>query len=120
VTGHLKDGTMNLNWEQLAQPGQTVVFYMGLVGLPIIIANLIEHGVPADMPIALVQQGTTHMQKVYAGTLSNILAQVEADPPAPPTLVIVGQVVELREKLSWFSTIPDPNQGATTPLLPGD
>jgi len=120
VTGHLKDGTMNLNWAQLAQPGQTLVFYMGLVGLPIIIANLIEHGVPADMAVALVQQGTTHMQKVYAGTLSNILQQVEADPPAPPTLVIVGRVVELRDKLSWFSTIPDPNQGATTPLLPGD
>lgn len=120
VTGHLKDGSMNLNWEQLAQPQQTLVFYMGLVGLPIIISNLIEHGVPADMPIALVQQGTTHMQKVYAGTLRSILGQVQADPPAPPTLVIVGKVVQLRDKLAWFSTIPDPNQGATTPLLPGD
>lgn len=120
VTGHLKDGTMNLNWEQLAQPHQTIVFYMGLVGLPIIVANLIEHGVPTDMPIALVQQGTTHMQKVYAGTLTSIIGEVEADPPAPPTLVIVGRVVELREKLAWFSVVPDPNLGATTPLLPGD
>jgi len=120
VTGHLKDGTMNLNWPQLAQPNQTVVFYMGLVGLPIIIANLIEHGVPPERPIALIQQGTTHMQKVYAGTLSNILEQVQADPPKPPTLIIVGEVVKLREKLSWFNIIPDPEQGATTPLLPGD
>lgn len=120
VTGHLKDGTMNLNWSQLAQPHQTIVFYMGLIGLPIIVANLIEHGVPADMPIALVQQGTTHMQKVYAGTLRDILDQVAADPPAPPTLIIVGKVVELREKLAWFTTITDPEQGATTPLLPGD
>ncbi len=120
VTGHLKDGTMNLNWPQLAQPNQTVVFYMGLVGLPIIIANLIEHGAPPERPIALVQQGTTHMQKVYAGTLSNILGQVQADPPKPPTLIIVGEVVKLREKLSWFNTIPDPEQGATTPVLPGD
>lgn len=120
VTGHLKDGSMNLNWPQLAQPNQTVVFYMGLVGLPIIVEKLIEHGVSPQMPIALVQQGTTHMQKVYAGTLSTILEQVEKDPPEPPTLVIVGEVVKLREKLAWFNTIPDPEKGATTPLLPGD
>ncbi|MGB5834236.1 MAG: siroheme synthase CysG [Thiohalocapsa sp.] len=120
VTGHLKDGTINLNWAQLAQPNQTVVFYMGLVGLPIIVANLIEHGVPAAMPIALVQQGTTHMQKVYVGTLATIIRQVEVDPPEPPTLIIVGEVVLLRDKLAWFDTIQDPNQGATTPLLTGD
>jgi len=120
VTGHLKDGTINLNWRQLAEPNQTIVFYMGLVGLPVIVDKLIEHGVPPDMPIALVQQGTTHMQKVYAGTLASILARVEADPPEPPTLVIVGEVVNLRDKLGWFHTIPDREQGATTPLLPGD
>jgi uroporphyrin-III C-methyltransferase/precorrin-2 dehydrogenase/sirohydrochlorin ferrochelatase len=107
VTGHLKDGSMNLNWPQLAQPNQTVVFYMGLVGLPIIVEKLTEHG-------------ATHMQKVYAGTLSNILEQVQQDPPEPPTLVIVGEVVKLREKLAWFNIIPDPEKGATTPLLPGD
>jgi uroporphyrin-III C-methyltransferase/precorrin-2 dehydrogenase/sirohydrochlorin ferrochelatase len=60
------------------------------------------------------------MQKVYAGTLKTILARVEEDPPEPPTLIIVGEVVNLREKLDWFSTIPDREQGATTPLLPGD
>jgi uroporphyrin-III C-methyltransferase/precorrin-2 dehydrogenase/sirohydrochlorin ferrochelatase len=120
VTGHLKDGSINLNWQQLAQPNQTIVFYMGLVGLPVIVDKLVEHGVSPDMPVALVQQGTTHMQKVYAGTLRSILARVELDPPEPPTLVIVGEVVTLREKLEWFNTIPDPEQGATTPLLPGD
>jgi len=120
VTGHLKDGSANLNWPQLAQPHQTVVFYMGLVGLSLIVDKLIEHGVPADMPIALIQQGTTHMQKVYVGTLDTILQQVEDDPPKPPTLIIVGEVVRLREKLSWFDAIPNPEQGATTPILPGD
>jgi len=120
VTGHLKDGTINLNWRQLAEPHQTIVFYMGLVGLPVIVDKLIEHGVPPDMPIALVQQGTTHMQKVYPGTLKTILARVEEDPPEPPTLIIVGEVVNLRDKLEWFTTIPDREQGATTPLLPGD
>ncbi|EIC23359.1 siroheme synthase CysG [Thiorhodovibrio frisius] len=120
VTGHLKDGSIDLNWPQLAQPHQTLVFYMGLVGLPVIVAKLMEHGVPRDMPIALVQQGTTHMQKVYVGTLTDILAKVEQDPPEPPTLVIVGQVVKLRDKLAWFSANPDPERGATTPILPGD
>jgi uroporphyrin-III C-methyltransferase/precorrin-2 dehydrogenase/sirohydrochlorin ferrochelatase len=120
VTGHLKDGSANLNWPQLAQPHQTVVFYMGLVGLSLIVDKLIEHGVPADMPIALIQQGTTHMQKVYVGTLDTILQQVEDDPPKPPTLIIVGEVVRLRDKLSWFDAIPNPEQGATTPILPGD
>ncbi|KAA6184168.1 uroporphyrinogen-III C-methyltransferase [Thiohalocapsa marina] len=119
VTGHLKDGSMNLNWPQLAQPNQTVVFYMGLVGLPIIVDRLQQHGVSPDMPVALIQQGTTHMQKIYAGTLSNIIERVQADPPEPPTLVIVGEVVKLREKLGWFTTTRDPAQGATTPVLPG-
>jgi uroporphyrin-III C-methyltransferase/precorrin-2 dehydrogenase/sirohydrochlorin ferrochelatase len=120
VTGHLKDGSIDLNWPQLAHPHQTLVFYMGLVGLPTIVAKLIEHGVSASMPIALVQQGTTHMQKVYVGSLDNILARVEVDPPQPPTLVIVGEVVKLREKLAWFSATQDPERGATTPILPGD
>jgi uroporphyrin-III C-methyltransferase/precorrin-2 dehydrogenase/sirohydrochlorin ferrochelatase len=118
VTGHLKDGTMNLNWTQLAQPNQTVVFYMGLVGLNIIVEELIRHGVSPDMPVALVQQGTTHQQRVFSGTLSTILDIVEKDQPKPPTLFIVGEVVKLREKLSWFHTPARSDQGATTPILP--
>ncbi|MFZ0790612.1 MAG: siroheme synthase CysG [Chromatiaceae bacterium] len=119
VTGHLKDGTMNLNWPQLAQPGQTVVFYMGLVGLPIIVRELIAHGAAPELPVALVQQGTTQMQRVYSGTLASIMEVVEKDPPRPPTLIIVGEVVKLRDKLSWFHTPSDPHQGATTPITPG-
>ena len=119
VTGHLKDGTMNLNWPQLAQPGQTVVFYMGLVGLPIIVRELIAHGAAPELPVALVQQGTTQMQRVYSGTLASIMEVVEKDPPKPPTLIIVGEVVKLRDKLSWFHTPSDPHQGATTPITPG-
>ncbi len=104
VTGHLKDGSMDLNWEQLAQPRQTVVFYMGLIGLEIIVKQLMRHGVSPQMPIALVQQGTTPQQKVYSGTLSNILEIVQRDPPKPPSLIIVGEVVRLRDKLNWFRT----------------
>ncbi len=117
VTGHLKDGTMNLNWLALAQPSQTVVFYMGLAGLPIIVEQLMAHGVPPTMPVALIQQGTTHMQKIYSGTLATIVPLVDADPPEPPTLIIVGEVVRLREKLSWFSPPDEPQVGATTRVV---
>jgi uroporphyrin-III C-methyltransferase/precorrin-2 dehydrogenase/sirohydrochlorin ferrochelatase len=119
VTGHLKDGTMNLNWHQLAQPHQTVVFYMGLLGLPVIVEKLQEHGVPARMPIALVQQGTTHLQRVFTGTLENILEIVEREQPKPPTLIIVGEVVKLHEKLSWYKGEKKGWQGATSPIQPG-
>lgn len=115
VTGHLKDGSVNLNWQQLAQPQQTVVFYMGLVGLPVISQQLIKHGVPGDMPIALVQQGTTEQQRVFTGTLENIQQIVEQEKPKPPTLIIVGRVVELHEKLSWFQAPSEPKTGATSP-----
>jgi uroporphyrin-III C-methyltransferase / precorrin-2 dehydrogenase / sirohydrochlorin ferrochelatase len=116
VTGHLKDGTMNLNWPMLAQPNQTIVFYMGLVGLPVICRELQKQGVAADMPIALIQQGTTHMQRVFTGTLETIQEIVEREKPKPPTLIIVGRVVELQEKLAWFETPPDSEQGATSPV----
>jgi uroporphyrin-III C-methyltransferase/precorrin-2 dehydrogenase/sirohydrochlorin ferrochelatase len=116
VTGHLKDGSMNLNWDMLAQPNQTIVFYMGLVGLPIICRELQAHGVSAEMPIALVQQGTTHMQRVFTGTLGTIQEIVARDKPKPPTLIIVGHVVELQDKLSWFKAPEDSEQGATSPV----
>ena len=106
VTGHLKDGSMNLNWPQLAQPNQTVVFYMGLLGLPIIRDQLIAHGVSPEMPIALVQQGTTENQRVFTATLATIQPIVEREQPKPPTLIIVGEVVRLRERLNWFQATP--------------
>ncbi|MBT3061725.1 MAG: siroheme synthase CysG [Candidatus Thiodiazotropha sp.] len=116
VTGHLKDGTMNLNWEMLAQPSQTIVFYMGLVGLPVICRELKNQGVDGDMPIALIQQGTTQMQRVFTGTLETILDLVDRERPKPPTLIIVGRVVELQEKLSWYEAPPHSEQGATSPI----
>ncbi len=119
VTGHLKDGTINLNWTQLAQPNQTLVFYMGLKGVEVICRELQAHGLPAEMPAALVQQGTTHQQRVYTGTLDSLPALVEREQPKPPTLIIVGQVVSLQEKLAWFRVPPDSDQGATSPIEPG-
>lgn len=100
VTGHLKDGTSNLPWDDLVAPAQTLVFYMGLVGLPTICAELIRHGRAASTPAALVQQGTTRNQRVFTGTLADLPALVAQHEVHAPTLVIVGEVVQLREKLA--------------------
>ena len=102
VTGHLKDGTSNLPWNDLVAPSQTLVFYMGLVGLPTICAELIRHGRAASTPAALVQQGTTRNQRVFTGTLADLPELVAQHEVHAPTLVIVGEVVQLRDKLAWF------------------
>lgn len=102
VTGHLKDNSCNLPWADLVAPGQTLVFYMGLVGLPLICRELIGHGRSADTPAALVQQGTTRNQRVFTGTLGNLPQLVAEHEVHAPTLVIVGEVVRLRDKLAWF------------------
>ncbi|MDZ4202375.1 MAG: siroheme synthase CysG [Gallionella sp.] len=113
VTGHLKDGTMNLDWEQLARPRQTVVVYMGLHGLDILCAKLVEHGMPDTTPIAIVQQGTTPNQRVITGTLATLPAIAEREKPQAPTLIIVGGVVTLREKLAWFHPQPQEDTAST-------
>jgi uroporphyrin-III C-methyltransferase/precorrin-2 dehydrogenase/sirohydrochlorin ferrochelatase len=102
VTGHLKDGTMNLNWPTLAQPHQTLVVYMGLLGVKTLCTKLVEHGLAAETPIALVQKATTRQQKVLIGSLDSLPGQVDKTRIRPPTLIIVGEVVRLHEKLAWF------------------
>ena len=102
ITGHLRDGTLDLDWQAMARPNQTVVVYMGLVGLAQICEKLIEHGVSASMPVAVVQQGTTPRQKVVTATLTDLAEKVAAAEMKPPCLTIIGEVVKLREKLNWF------------------
>ncbi len=102
VTGHLKDGTMNLNWNALAQPNQTVVFYMGLKGLAVICEQMIKHGRSPDTPMALVQQATTPRQKEFIGTLGTMARMIEKEEIKPPTLIVVGEVVRLHKQFSWF------------------
>ncbi|TAJ80619.1 MAG: uroporphyrinogen-III C-methyltransferase [Gallionellaceae bacterium] len=102
VTGHLKDGTMNLDWDALARPKQTVVVYMGLHGLDTLCAELVKHGLPDTTPIAIVQHGTQPTQRVITGTLATLPAIAAREKPQAPTLIIVGGVVALREKLAWF------------------
>jgi len=104
VTGHLKDGSTDLNWKQLAAPNQTIVFYMGLSGLANICQSLIEHGCSKEHPIAIIQQGTTSNQRVITGTLESLPQTVIDEKIKAPTLIIAGTVVLLHDKLKWFNT----------------
>lgn len=101
VTGHLKDGSVDLNWKALAHPKQTVVFYMGLHGAPTLCKELVAHGLPAATPVALVEQGTTPQQRVFTATLETLLDVIANEDIKPPTLIIVGDVVTLHDKLKW-------------------
>jgi uroporphyrin-III C-methyltransferase/precorrin-2 dehydrogenase/sirohydrochlorin ferrochelatase len=105
VTGHLQDGSLNLNWRAIAQPRQTIVFYMGLLALDQLCARLVEHGLPAGTPAALVQAGTTPRQRVLTGTLETLPGIVQASEAKAPTLIIIGEVVRLRERLKWFEPL---------------
>jgi uroporphyrin-III C-methyltransferase/precorrin-2 dehydrogenase/sirohydrochlorin ferrochelatase len=103
VTGHARaDGTLNLHWDQLARRGQTVVIYMGLATLPELCRQFIAHGLPPDWPAAIVEDGTSRQQRVLAATLADLPGQVARSDVKGATLVIVGEVVRLRERLQWF------------------
>ena len=102
LAGHLSDGELKLDWEALAKEQQTLVFYMGLLGLDTICKELVNHGMDPQMPIAIIQQGTTLNQKVITSTLSAMPAEAARQKLIAPTLIIIGQVVKLRAQLSWF------------------
>lgn len=101
VTGHLKNNSIDLPWQEFVYPQQTLVFYMGLTGLPVICQRLIEHGRDPQTPIALIERGTTPDQKVHIGTLATMPDIVSERIIHAPTLIIVGDVVQLHSKLSW-------------------
>ena len=103
VTGHLKSDNTNLQWPELANPTQTLVFYMGLVGLREICASLIEHGRAPNTPVALIEKGTTQQQRVLIADLTTIADVVAANDVHAPTLFIVGEVVKLHDSLQWFN-----------------
>lgn len=104
VTGHLKKGKLELDWEKLIQENQTIVFYMGLVSIDIICEELIKHGLSELTPCALIQQGTTNTQKEYISILKDMPTVVKTKKPKAPTIFIIGGVVTLRDKLKWYST----------------
>lgn len=113
VTGQLKNRTTDLNYAELVQPHQTIVFYMGLHRLEHLCTQLVAHGKPEQTPVAVVSRGTSPEQQVLTGTLATIAdLQVEAQLPAP-ALIIVGEVVDLHRELAWFGT----DTGQPTELL---
>ncbi|MDQ2075450.1 siroheme synthase CysG [Marinimicrobium sp. ABcell2] len=110
VTGHLKTQQANPTWPELALPGQTLVIYMGLVGLTEICQNLVEHGRAPTTPVALVEKGTTPEQRVLVGDLATIADLVAENDVHGPTLLIVGEVVKLQRQLEWFTAKADKNR----------
>ncbi|BFM16205.1 siroheme synthase CysG [Maricurvus nonylphenolicus] len=102
ITGHLRDNTINMNWSELVEPSQTLVFYMGLKGLPAICDGLIKAGRSPQTPAALIEKGTREDQRVFCADLSSLPGTIAAQEVHAPTLLIVGDVVSLHEKLSWF------------------
>lgn len=102
VTGHLRDGSLDLDWPALARARQTLAVYMGLSSLRVLCERLVAHGRGADTPAALVAQGTLPAQKVYVGTLASLPDLVECQAVSAPTLVIIGEVVSLHRQLHWF------------------
>lgn len=103
VTGHRKNDKLELDWEHLVSPGQTLVFYMGLNNVGLISQQLIAHGMDPTTPAALIEKGTRPDQKVIIGNLHNLEQRVEEEQARAPTLIIVGGVVSLHEKLHWFN-----------------
>ena len=104
VAGHLKNGSVDLDWESLVRPGRTLVVYMGLRGLPTLCRELVAHGMSAATPAAIVQHGSTPTQRTVVGTLATLAELAAAARLAPPTLIIVGEVVRLHSTLAWYES----------------
>jgi uroporphyrin-III C-methyltransferase len=104
ATGHCKGDDDNIDWEMLARPNQTVVFYMGLRALDNIIERLQTHGVPGTRAVAVIEQGTQSSQRVITATLTTLRARVLEAKVQSPALLIVGEVTRLHAVLDWFNT----------------
>ena len=103
IAGHHRSGKLELNWQELVQPNQTLVFYMGLNGLETICQQLQQHGLDTETPIALIEKGTSDRQRVFTGNLKTLPKIVREAEAKAPTLIIVGTVVSLHKKLDWFN-----------------
>ena len=102
ITGHRRDGQLNLDWSEFLRDDQTLVFYMGLNGMEIICRELVAAGKLASTPAAMIEKGTTPRQRVVVGDLETLPERVRAAELQAPTLLIIGQVVQLHERLAWF------------------
>ncbi|HEX2062518.1 MAG TPA: uroporphyrinogen-III C-methyltransferase [Thermoanaerobaculia bacterium] len=106
VTGHEADSSTGIRWGALAQLDGTIVFMMGFANLPAIVHRLIEHGMSPERGCAVISKGTRPEQRTVAGTLRNIEAHVAEAKLETPALIVVGDVVKLRETINWFETRP--------------
>jgi uroporphyrin-III C-methyltransferase/precorrin-2 dehydrogenase/sirohydrochlorin ferrochelatase len=113
VAGYLKGDRVEHDWSTFQSTTETLVFYMGLLGLPVICQQLQAHGRSPDTPVALVERGTQREQKVLIGTLATMVEIVRREQPVAPTLIIVGDVVRLHQRLSWFGQLPAVNSPAS-------
>lgn len=102
VTGHLKDGTVNLDWPALARPKQTIVFYMGIGAAEEICRQMMIHGLPSLTPAAVIRNGTLSTQQTLLATLGTLPHRIHESGIKPPALIVVGSVVGLLEQLNWF------------------
>lgn len=102
VTAHAKDGGIALDWAAAARPDQTLVVYMGLAALPQLARELIAHGLAADTPAALIEQGTTSAQRVLTAPLAELPAIAAAAGATAPALTIIGEVVRFAAPFAWF------------------
>src|SRR5678816_2250547 len=93
-------GTTVIDWPKLAATSGTLVFMMGMKTLPMIVSRLLEEGRPADTPVAAVRWGTRAEQRTVIGTLQDIGAKTTQAAMEPPTVIVVGDVVRLREQLN--------------------
>ncbi|MDX1519501.1 MAG: siroheme synthase CysG, partial [Gammaproteobacteria bacterium] len=108
VTGHMKDGKLALNWDTLVRPGQTIAVYMGVKAVAELCSRLVEHGMDSNTPVAVVQKATMKDQKTCIGTLSTMPSIVKQQDIQPPSMIIVGTVVSLHEKLAWYEPVDRP------------
>ena len=106
ITGHLKAESDQMDWSTLARGNQTLVIYMGLMKSEYIETQLVEHGRSPETPIAIIERGTQRTQKIFKGQLSQ-LAELAKDAQSP-SLIVIGEVVSLSDKLAWFN--PQPNE----------
>ncbi|WP_347549584.1 uroporphyrinogen-III C-methyltransferase [Pseudalkalibacillus hwajinpoensis] len=111
VTGHRKEGEEEeLRWESLAKGIDTLAIYMGVKNLPYICSMLRKYGKKKDTPVALIHWGTTQTQQTVTGTLESITEEVEKARIQNPSMIVVGEVVNLRSKLSWFEKLSEEKQ----------
>jgi uroporphyrin-III C-methyltransferase/precorrin-2 dehydrogenase/sirohydrochlorin ferrochelatase len=108
VTGHGKDGRIDLDWSTLLRPRQTVAVYMGLAHLEFLMQEFLRHGANPALPVAIVENGTRASQITVTGTIATIAGRAVEAGLRGPTVIIVGEVVALREKLNWYT----PRKGA--------